>query len=134
MALTCDRAAIIVSWNCRGLKQSSKLLCFLKKILNQNQKPTIICLQELKIDVIGKILTETIGYFKLEYAFQPARKASGGLLVLWNNFMEGKLISSDEVSQIITFPERNITVINADRKTQNYPRFCLLLESATEKS
>lgn len=132
MTRVIERESKIVSWNCRGLKQVSKLVRFLKNLQDHKQKPLIICLQEIKLKELSHKIIQTIRYHKLEYILQPADGTSGGLLILFSDYLKADVLSSDEVSQFILFPDLTTIVINVYIKTSDYARYCLQLSRNTK--
>ena len=134
MTRVVDRECKVISWNCRGLKkQVSKLVRFLKNIKDYKQKPLIICLQEIKLKLLGDKIIETINFHKLKYILQPAEGTSGGLLILHSDYLKVDVLSSDEVCQIIFVPDLTTIFVNVYIKTSDYARYCLQLSRSTEK-
>jgi exonuclease III len=77
---------IFLSWNCRGF--GSKLKAEALKDLKKMASPSIILLQETKMDSMS-ILEATSKLFKnTGGATVNSQGASGGIATLWNKNME----------------------------------------------
>jgi hypothetical protein len=71
----------IVSWNVRGLGRVDKRNEARKLVREKN--PSIVCLQETKLQVCDALLCASIwGNTPFGFSFRPSDGASGGLLTI----------------------------------------------------
>jgi exonuclease III len=73
----------ILNWNVRGLNCGARREGV--KTLIQQAAPTIICLQETKLDSVDRFLAlEFLGQQCMQFEYLPAEHTRGGVLVAWN--------------------------------------------------
>jgi exonuclease III len=73
----------ILSWNIRGLGGMEKRKEVRKLVWEKS--PTIVCLQETKLQVCDDFLCSSLwGTSPVGFSFRPSVGASGGLLTLWD--------------------------------------------------
>lgn len=80
----------ILNWNVRGLNSGARREVV--KLMIQQTKPMIICLQETKLNLIDSFLAmEFLGpRFSDSFQFLPADDTRGGIIVAWDpNLVEG---------------------------------------------
>jgi len=73
----------IISWNVRGLGRAEKR----KEVKNLvgEKGPSILCLQETKLEVCDEALCASLwGGTPHFFSYRPSVGASGGLLILWD--------------------------------------------------
>ena len=70
----------IMSWNVRGLNDRARRDAV--RTLVDDIRPSIVCLQETKLDVISQYLVfAMLGMSFADFAYLPASNTSGGILV-----------------------------------------------------
>ena len=73
----------LLNWNVRGLTCAARREAV--KILIQQAGPSIICIQETKLDSVDRFLAlEFLGQTCMCYEYLAAESTRGGILVAWN--------------------------------------------------
>lgn len=74
----------IMNWNVRGLNCPARRETVLQML--QAVQPSIVCLQETKLEVIDSLLgTEFLGPALSSFDYIPAQGVRGGVLIAWND-------------------------------------------------
>jgi exonuclease III len=106
---------IFLSWNCRGF--DSKLKAEALKDLNKMVNPSIILLQETKMESKSILEATSKLYKNTGGATVSSQGASGGIATLWNEQIWNSEVISDTQNWILTVLKNKdnnsvITVIN----------------------
>lgn len=101
----------VLNWNVRGLNNPSRKANV--KLLVDEMKATIVCLQETKLEVFSDpVVLQTLGSrFVSDYAFLPAIGTRGGILLACDNShftLSDVLIKDFSLSATITIKDENI--------------------------
>lgn len=74
----------IFNWNVRGLNSGARREAV--RLMLQQAKPQVICLQEMKLNVVDDLIAmEFLGpKFSSTYKFLPADDTWGGILIAWD--------------------------------------------------
>jgi exonuclease III len=74
----------MLSWNVRGLNASTRCLAVHEMVAATPCH--LLCLQETKLNTIDQPLANFLGAYRLNrFAFKPATRTRGGVLLLWND-------------------------------------------------
>ena len=87
-----ENDAKILNWNVRGLNSVARREVV--RLMCQQARPYIICLQETKLNEIdGPLAMEFLGQnYHTSFEFLPADDTRGGILIAWDHdYIQGEL-------------------------------------------
>ncbi|GMQ05984.1 hypothetical protein CsSME_00050757 [Camellia sinensis var. sinensis] len=84
----------LLIWNVRGLNDKGKRAVV--RSLLKSARADVMCLQETKMECVGvDVVRDIWGGWHVDWAFQPAIGAAGGVLMCWDNRVFSYLVCSD---------------------------------------
>lgn len=107
-----QQSCFILNWNVRGLNNPAKRDNI--KLLVDDMKATIVCLQETKIEYVSdSIVSQTLGggRFVAEHAFLPADGTRGGILLACDDnyfCLSNIIIKPHSLSATVTMKEEGL--------------------------